>query len=62
MGNVPCMALILRFCANLAEYGLPAAGMNVHVLDRDLLHSLPALAIEGVEQHCEGPGELSGLV
>ncbi|MFZ3324981.1 MAG: hypothetical protein WA231_03405 [Methylocella sp.] len=39
-----------------------ATGMNMHVLDRDLLHDLPAMAIECVEQHCESARELAGLV
>jgi hypothetical protein len=36
--------------------------MNVNVLDRDLLLALAAMAIECVQQHCEGAGELPGLL
>jgi hypothetical protein len=39
-----------------------AAGVDVHVLDRDLLGALPAVAIERVEQHGKGARELPGLV
>jgi len=46
---------------NYAYHGLPA-GMDVDVLDRDLLHALPAVAIERVEQHGKGAGELAGLL
>ena len=62
------MGLILQFRLNpsprglnYAYHGLPA-GMNVHVLDHDLLGALAAVAIERVEQHCEGAGELASLV
>ena len=47
-GNLPCMGLILQFRLNpsprglnYAYHGLPA-GMNVHVLDHDLLGALAA--------------------
>jgi hypothetical protein len=34
---------------------LPAGvGVDVHVLDRDLLQAFAAMAIEHVEQNCEG--------
>jgi hypothetical protein len=36
--------------------------MNVHVLDRDLLGALPAVAIVRIQQHCEGAGELASLL
>src|ERR1700730_13374292 len=36
--------------------------MHVHVLDRDLLHALPAMAMQRVEQHCKSARELAGLV
>jgi hypothetical protein len=46
------MGLILRFrldssprCLNYAYHG-PLAGGNMHVLDRDLLYALAAMAIE----------------
>jgi hypothetical protein len=35
--------------------------MNVNVLDRDLLRALAAMAIERVEQHGKGAGDLAGL-
>jgi hypothetical protein len=35
---------------------------RAHVLDRDLLRALAAMAIERVEQHCESARELAGLV
>jgi hypothetical protein len=49
---LPCMGLILRYRLNPSprrlnhtDHGLPA-GMNVNVLDRDLLLALAAVAIE----------------
>ena len=60
------MGLTLRFRLNpsprglnYTDDGLPA---SVDVLYRDLLHTLPAMAIERVEQHCESARELAGLV
>jgi len=44
-----------------SENDSKTAGMHVHVLNRDLLHTLPAMAIERVEQHCESAGELPAL-
>ena len=35
--------------------------MNVNVLDRDLLLAFAAMAIERVQQHCEGAGKFPGL-
>jgi hypothetical protein len=46
---------------NNTYHGLPAR-MHMHVLDRDLLHALAAVAVERVEQHCERARELPGLV
>ena len=60
--------LILRFRLNPSprglnhtDHGLPA-GVNVHVLDRDLLLAFAAVAIKRVEQHREGARELASLV
>lgn len=68
LGKLLSIWLILRFrlnpsprCLDYADHGLPA-GMNVHVLDRDPLLALAAMAIERIEQHCESSGELTGLV
>jgi hypothetical protein len=55
------MGLILRFRLNPtpwghhADHGLPA-GMNVNVLDCDLLLALAAMVIERIEQHGVRPG------
>jgi hypothetical protein len=62
------IGLILRFrlnpsprCFNYAYHGL-LAGMNVHVFYRDLLLAFAAVAIQRVEQHGKGAGELVGLL
>ena len=62
------MGLTLRFRLNPSprglnptDNGLPA-GMHVHVLYRDLLLALAAVAIERVQQHCEGARELASLI
>ena len=60
------MGLILRFRLNPTpwghhtDHGLPA-GMNVNVLDCDLLLALAAMVIERIEQHGVRPGNLVGL-
>jgi hypothetical protein len=66
-GFLPCMGLILRSrlnptarSLNYAYHRLPTR-MNVHVLHRDLLLALAAMAIERVEQHCEGASPASKL-
>jgi hypothetical protein len=45
---------------NYPDHRLPA-GMDVDVLHRDLLLTLPAVAVECVEQHGVGAGELVRL-
>jgi hypothetical protein len=57
MGNHPFLGLFLPQGLNYTNDGLPA-GMNGNVLHCDLLRALPAMAIERVEQHCEGAREL----
>jgi hypothetical protein len=67
MGNLLCMGLILRFRAIPTPRRLHHAhhrlttGMNVDVLDRDLLLALAAVAVEGFEQRGEAAGELVRL-
>jgi hypothetical protein len=62
---LPCMSLILRFHLNPSPRGLNytndgrPAGMNMHVLYRDLLLPLAAMAVERVEQHCQVRESLS---
>jgi hypothetical protein len=56
MGNLLCMGLILRFplipsprVLDSADHS-PPAGVYMDVLDRDLLLTLAAMFVEGIEQ------------
>lgn len=67
MGNLLCMGLILRFSAiptprrlHNADHRL-TAGMNVDVLDRDLLLAFAAMAVESFEQRRIGAGKFVRL-
>ncbi|WP_305798587.1 hypothetical protein [Tropicimonas sp. IMCC6043] len=68
MGNLLCMGLFLDLAVipsprslHCADHGL-AAGVDVDMLDRDLLLALAAMLVQRVQQSRPGAGELVRLV
>ena len=68
MGNLLCMGLILGFRWIPSPRGLDhshyrlAAGMYVHVLDRNFLLAFAAIAVQCLEEGGVGPRKLVGLI